>query len=91
MITPKPDDQGRQVAYWNGFDRLEWGVINGWNDAWVHVRFGSDRHGKPCLRETLFWPHDPRLPIEAGAIPLPCPIRQVGPAGRRAAHAGGTG
>lgn len=57
MINPTEKDIGRTVIYqsrhWASNNPKETGVITGFNDYVVHVRYGSDKQSKATLKADL--------------------------------------
>ena len=55
-------DRGRKVLHksWDGLDYDE-GVITGWNDSYVFVRFGNSTRPQACGRDQLEFISDSRL------------------------------
>lgn len=54
MIDPTDDDIGLPVVYLSHESR-EAGVVTGFNDRWVFVRYGTDLHSKATPRGDLEW------------------------------------
>jgi len=50
MIKVKPEDIGRKVRYKN-----EFGKITSFNDTFVFVQYGTDKHSKATNPKDLFW------------------------------------
>lgn len=58
MIEPTEADIGRKVYYvqhWMKLAEYEAGVITGFNETYVHVRYGSDMQSKSTARRFLYW------------------------------------
>jgi hypothetical protein len=56
MIEPTEKDIGRAVLYGPRHGQpLEEGVITSFNNVYVFVRYGSDKHSKATLRGDLRW------------------------------------
>ena len=56
MIEPTTADIGRAVLYGPKYGQpLEEGVITSFNNVFVFVRYGTDKHSKATLREDLRW------------------------------------
>lgn len=48
------DDIGRLVVYENHYaNKLEEGVITSWNDEYIFVRYGADKHSKATYPQDL--------------------------------------
>jgi hypothetical protein len=88
MIEPTMKDVGRQVVYkqaWMQPKDYEHGIVTGFNEHFVFVRYGSETQAKSTKREDLTWAgtsrtsdsHDPGWGVRygdgfpSGLVPFP--------------------
>ncbi len=57
MIIPSKEDIGHAVVYMRGNPPFDEGVITSFNDSYVFVRYGKDKHSKATHRADLEWAH----------------------------------
>jgi hypothetical protein len=55
VIKPTDKDIGRAVRYQPRYRVMEDGVITSFNDSYVFVRYGLDKHSQATRREELSW------------------------------------
>lgn len=58
MIEPTKDDIGRSVIYTGNpypGGKIEEGVITSFNEHWVFVLYGAEKHSKGTSRRDLEW------------------------------------
>jgi hypothetical protein len=58
MINPTKKDIGRAVIYYNQFEQKERGILLGFNNEYVFVRYSFqsiDSDGQATKREHLVW------------------------------------
>ncbi len=72
MIKPTENDIGtKRVVYkqdWMTSKDWEYGVITGFNEYYVFVRYGSETQSKATKRENLYWDVQPIIPKDDGSI-----------------------